>query len=308
MLAIARHTATEMDVGQYRDAGLVQQAPAERLRIRAAGQLAGFGHVGPGVERPAGRRAGDARHVVEQPHDEVAAFEEARAHGVGGVLGPGDRGDRRPLRDLRRAGLGVGDPAREDRRQRAVGHVTDAPSGHRPCLGRAVADDRALQHARARRERIEAPVVHQPRIDLVGEDPHLRMAREDLRDGVEILAVEDAAGRVLRRVEYQQPRVRRDPRLEFGRVEGESARLAQVDRHRHGAVGVDLRFVDREPGHRVDHLVADAVVGHRRDRVGDERLGARADDDVVRTDVEAAPRPRSCAAAARNSSMPALGV
>ena len=138
--------------------------------------------------------------------------------------------------------------------------------------------------------RIEAPVVYQPGIDLVGEYPDVRMTRKDFGNGVEILAVEDAAGRVVRRVENQQPGIRRDPRFEFRRVERESTGLAKVDWHRHGAVGVNLRFVDRKPGHRVDHLVADAEVRHRGDRVGDEGLGARANDHVVRPDVEAAPR------------------
>ena len=55
----------------------------------------------------------------------------------------------------------------------------------------------------------------------------------------------------------------------------------RMDRHRHRAIRDDLRLVDRESRHRIDHLVADAIVGDRGDRVGDERLGARADDDVV---------------------------
>ena len=116
------------------------------------------------------------------------------------------------------------------------------------------------------------------------------MPAQDLRDGVEVLAVEDAAGGILRRVEDQQARLRRDLRLELGRIEREPARLAQEDRHRHRAVGGDLRLVDRKAGHRVDHLVADAEIGDRRDRVRDEGLGARADHDVVGGDREAAAR------------------
>ena len=183
--------------------------------------------------------------------DQVAPLEEARAHVIGGVLRTGDRRDRRPLRDLRRARFGVGDPAREHRRQRAVGDVADAPAGHRPGLRRAVADDRALEHVGSRGERIEAAVVHEPRIDLVGEHPHLRMAREDFGDGVEVGAVEDAAGRILRRVEDQQPRLRRDLRFELGGVEREVARLAQEDRapaRRRWRGSATRRSESREPG------------------------------------------------------------
>ena len=84
--------------------------------------------------------------------------------------------------------------------------------------------------------------------------------------------------------------LRRDLRLELGRIEREVARLAQVDRDRHRAVGDDLRLVDRKAGHGIDHLVAGAVVGDRRDRVRDERLRARADDDIVGLHVDAAAR------------------
>ena len=117
------------------------------------GELAGLGDIGPRVERAAGRLAGHAGHRVEQAHDQVAALEERRAHRRGGILRPVDRFDRRPLADLRGAGIGVGDPAREHRRQRAVGDVADAPAGHRPGLRRAIGNDRALEHARQRRER-----------------------------------------------------------------------------------------------------------------------------------------------------------
>ena len=95
---------------------------------------------------------------------------------------------------------------------------------------------------------------------------------------------------IVRRVQDHQARLRRDRRLELRRVEREIARFAKEHRHRHRAVGDDLRLVDREARHRVDHLVADAVVGHRRDRVGDERLRAGADDHVVGGDRQPAPR------------------
>ena len=55
VLAVAGHATAEMDIGEHRDACLDQQALAERLRIGAAGDRAGFGDIGPCVERAAGR-------------------------------------------------------------------------------------------------------------------------------------------------------------------------------------------------------------------------------------------------------------
>ena len=96
--------------------------------------------------------------------------------------------------------------------------------------------------------------------------------------------------------------------LELGGVEGEVARFAQEERHRHGAVGDDLRLVDREARHRIDDLVAGAVIGHRGDRVGDEGLRAAADDDVLGSMSMPRRVAMSRAAAARSSSIPADGV
>ncbi len=161
--------------------------------------------------------------------------------------GPVTASTRRPLRDLRRARIGVGDPAREHRRQRAVGGEADAPAGHRPGLRRAVADDRALEHARARRERVEAARVGEPRIDLVGEHPDLRMPRAGSRRsrrGRRACSMPPVGLCGVLRISSLV--FARDLRFELGRIEREVARFAQVDRHRHRAVGDDLRFVDRE--------------------------------------------------------------
>ena len=53
-----------------------------------------------------------------------------------------------------------------------------------------------------------APSYDETRVDLVGEHPDLRMRAQDLGDRVEVGAREDAAGRILRRVEDQEPRLR----------------------------------------------------------------------------------------------------
>src|SRR6202040_979661 len=71
-------------------------------------------------------------------------------------------------------------------------------------------------------------------------------------------------------------------------IKREVARFLEIDRYRNRAIGDDLRFVDGESGHWIDHLVVGAEVGHRSDGVGDEGLGACADDDILRRDVEPA--------------------
>ncbi len=240
------NAAPEVDVGQHRDAGLGQEPLAKRFGIGAAGDPARLGDVRPRVERAAGRLARDPGHGIEQTDDEIATLEEALAHRFGGVLRARDRLDGGPLRDLRRAGVGVRDPAREHRRQRAVGDVADAPARHRPGLRCAVRNDRARLHPRPAGERIERAGVGEPRVDFVGEHPDLRMALENRRDRVEVGGAQHASRRVVRRVENEELRLRRDLRFELGRIECKFARLAQVDRDRDRAVGENLRFVDRE--------------------------------------------------------------
>src|SRR5206468_7712496 len=107
----------------------------------------------------------------------------------------------------------------------------------------------------------------------------------------EVGAFENAAGRILRRIEDQEPRVGRNVSFEFVRVEREIARLAQIDRHGQRTVGEYLRLVDGETRDRVDDFITGAIVGDRRYRVGDERLGAGAHDNVLGPNVEPAAAP-----------------
>jgi len=82
-------------------------------------------------------------------------------------------------------------------------------------------------------------------------------------DLFEIFGRNHAAGGILRRIEDQQPRTRRDLIGELLWIEAEVARLAQINRHPHRTVGFDLRFVDRKPGIGEDHFVAGTVIGIR---------------------------------------------
>src|SRR5690348_8153694 len=106
MLPVASDAPAEMDIGKHGHTGFVEETFAEFLRIGAAGALAGFGDVRPGIERAAGRLAVDARNLVEQPDDQITPLEKRLAHRLRGILRAGDRLDRRPLADLRSARLG----------------------------------------------------------------------------------------------------------------------------------------------------------------------------------------------------------
>ena len=117
------------------------------------------------------------------------------------------------------------------------------------------------------------------------------MAAQDLGDRFQIQLRQDPPVGLCGELRISRLGLRRDHLLEFGRIEGEIARFAQVQRHRHRAVSEDLRLVDRKAGIRIDHLVADAVIGGAKNRVGDEGLGARADDHILRIDSEAAQPP-----------------
>src|SRR5581483_2390164 len=152
VLSLAGDARAEMNVGEHRHAGFVEQAPAELLGVGRADHAAGLGDVRPGVEGAAGHEAGDARDPVEQPDDQVAPREERRAHLLGVVLRAQDRFDRRPLRDLRGARVGVRHPAHELGREHRVRREPEPPAGHGPGLGRAVRDDGALVHPGQRRD------------------------------------------------------------------------------------------------------------------------------------------------------------
>ncbi len=53
VLAVPGHARAEVDVGQHRHAGFMQQAAAQFFGVGRADQRAGLGDVGPGVERAA---------------------------------------------------------------------------------------------------------------------------------------------------------------------------------------------------------------------------------------------------------------
>jgi hypothetical protein len=84
---------------------------------------------------------------------------------------------------------------------------------------------------------------------------------------------------VLRAVEHDDLRLRRDQRGQLGHVGAELPLGAQRQRHRLRAGVVDHRLVDREPGIRVDGLVA--LLEQREEHEEHHRLGAGVDHHLV---------------------------
>ena len=187
----------------------------------------------------------------------------------------------------RRARHGVDDEARHRRhelgRQDRMAHP---PAGHRVGLREAVEDDRALRHARQRRDRDVLALVDDPAVDLVGQDRDVAVAG-DIGDADEVLAREHAARRVCRRVEDDQLRPRRHQADELVRVETEVVLLADRDRYRRSANEARHRLVDRKARVRVDDLVA--LLRQGEDREEHDRLRPGRHDHLGRVDGDAAP-------------------
>ena len=135
------------------------------------------------------------------------------------------------------------------------------------------------------RDRGELALVEEARVDLVRQHRHAVVARE-LGDPAHVLGAQHAAGRVVGRVDDEELGLLGDAPLELLQVEAEAGLLEQGDRHRLPAHEVDHRLVDREPGVRVDDLVA--RVRERHDGEEHDRLGARRHHDLVRLDRNAA--------------------
>ena len=79
--------------------------------------------------------------------------------------------------------------------------ITDTPAGHAVCFGNAVDRNRPLGHARQRPQRdMFGPVIEDMFINLVGDCQDIIFLAQ-LGDELEVAARENAAGRVVRRVD-----------------------------------------------------------------------------------------------------------
>ena len=123
-------------------------------------------------------------------------------------------------------------------------------------------------------------------VDLVREDEQVALDRQP-RDELDVLPRQDAAGRVLRRVDDQEPGAVGHQRGELGEVHPELALLAEADRHRPGADEAHQRLVDRVPGVGQDHLVAGLDAAQQGEE--EDVLGARDHDHLERLDVRPQP-------------------
>ena len=226
-----------------------------------------------------GHPTGDPRNGVQAVHHQGAAGDELGAVGIGLVLRPGERLDCPVLREGVRARDAVDHQAAERRDEPLGQHaVAHAPSGHREGLAEAVQRDRALRHAGQGRDAERLALVLQAAVDLVGEDDEIVLHRE-LGEPLDVLVRQDGSGRVVRRVEDEQPRARRDQRGDLLDVHPEVVRLAQRGGDRRAADVARHRLVDREARVRVDDLVA--VVDQGEHGVEHDRLCARRDDHLL---------------------------
>ncbi len=81
-----------------------------------------------------------------------------------------------------------------------------APAGHRPGLRPAVEDDQPVADFRELQQRAGGlAVIGHDVVDLVGHDGDMRMRRQSRNQLLDLGARRDAAGRIGRRVEDQEP-------------------------------------------------------------------------------------------------------
>ena len=109
----------------------------------------------------------------------------------------------------------------------------------------------------------------------------------DRREALDVFAGQHAARRVVRRIQVEHARLRRDRLFDFVDVPAEAQVFAQRHLHRLAARGLDHRHGRRPFRIGNDHFVAglEQRVEHRveavRAAVGDENLLVRFDRDVV---------------------------
>ena len=230
----------------------------------------------------------DAGDRVETVHDQVAAGAELDDHRVHVVLWSGQGSDRACLGERRDATDRVDDELPEHlAERRRDDRIAEAPAGHRKGLGKAVEDDRPLRHPGQRRDgHVLGTVVQDPAVDLVGQDPQV-VADGELGDPLDIGPGQDAASRVGRRVDDQDPRPRRDQRRKLVHVEAEVIGHPDRDRHRRRADESRQGLIDGIARIRDQDLVA--RVHEPKDRVHHDALAAGGHEDLRGIDVEPLP-------------------
>ncbi len=159
------------------------------------------------------------------------------------------------------------------------GEVAEAPTGHRKRLREAVDGERALVHPRQTRKGDRLDAVDDVLVDLIGDDEHVRMAAQDLGEGLHLVRRVDGAGGVVGRVEDEEARPGAQRGLQGLRPELEAVVDARLGHNRRGAGELHHLGV-RHPVGRHDHdLVAGGAEGEHG--LGDALLGAVGAEDLA---------------------------
>ena len=136
-------------------------------------------------------------------------------------------------------------------------------------------------HAWQGSDGVELTVIDQLTVDFISEHPHLRVLAQNLGNRFQVGFGDDAACRILRRIQNQELGFGCDFVGQLLRVKTKIAGLTQVNRHTHRAIGFDLRVVNRETWHGVNDFVTGTVVGDRLNGVTDEGLGTCTHHHIV---------------------------
>ena len=163
--------------------------------------------------------------------------------------------------------------------------ITQPPPGHRIGLAPAVEQDQPVAQRRvAKKADVLGAVVKDLPVDFVAEYGDLRMPFEPGDQPVELVARHNAARRVGRAVDDDEPGARRDLVEDLVGAEREARRLVQRDRHRRRSRKPDHALVNREPGVGVEDL--DPRLAEHQDAEEHRDLGAGNDQDQVRRHLD----------------------
>ena len=219
-------------------------------------------------------------------HDRPALVEFGD-HGGDRILRAGERREPGVLRRRVDARPGVdgelADVVVETLRPHRIAH---APPGHGVGLRPAVEQDQPVADLGIGEQRdVREPVVGHLPVDLVGEDRDVGKARQPFDQRVDLRLGGDAAGRVGRRIEDDQPRLGRDQVQRFLGREGEAVLFADRDRHGPRAGELDHRAIDRKSGIGIEDVGAGLAEHQDRREHGD--LAARHDHHEVGRHLDA---------------------
>ena len=242
--------------------------------------------VGEDVEGAVGHSQTHVGDLAAEAADQVAPTLEGHAHLLDTrlVAGEGFAGGflrnaagPRGVLTLQLAG-GPGQPQRG-------GQEANAPAGHGVGFGDAIDDGHAVaQHGEGGDAGVAADVVD-VLVDLVGDDDHLRVTRQDVGQGLQLVVAVDAARGVRGRAEDERLGLGRDGGLELLGRDLEVLIDAGGQDHVRALGQLDHLHVAHPVGGGHDDFVA--RVDEAEQGVADGLLGAVGDDDLIDGVVEA---------------------